>query len=104
MPIYDFKCSNCGVYELRASYETDIIPCNCGRTATRLSIYSVNHKIEGQSMPRPDDHAGTQEEMGKVLKKKGWGMDRSLEEMRKHRTYDQEGRMFIDTPNLPKEA
>lgn len=104
MPLYDFECNKCGVYEMRAHYEDDIVPCECGSTASRLSVYKINHKIEGQSLPRRDDHDGTREEMGKELKKRGYSFQRAIDEIGSNiRQSETSNLKELNTPALTKE-
>src|SRR3990167_6572869 len=100
MPFYDFKCPVCGTFEQRASFDTEVVPCECGRGSSRQSVYKINHKIAGRSLPSQDDGWSVQDELGKDMRKKGWNYDRAMTELRKNRTYDKEGNMSIDTTKI----
>ena len=41
MPLYDFECPDCGVFEAFARRDEDTLACACGETAVRLSVYRV---------------------------------------------------------------
>lgn len=108
MPLYEYRCE-CGLFETIAGREDYTIACpQCGNTADRNPVpSSVGIVVRGgpnQPMPPRTDAAAVNHEMHKELKKKGWNVDRTVEEMRKHRTTDAEGRPAINTAALPKEA
>lgn len=42
MPLYDFRCPVCGVFEALASRAETEVECACGQQATRLSVYRFN--------------------------------------------------------------
>lgn len=41
MPLYDFRCPDCGVFEMKAGRDEEKVECACGEQATRLSVYHV---------------------------------------------------------------
>ena len=109
MPRYDYCCRECGMFEAVAGYDDRTIACpRCQQTADRNPVpSSVGITIKGgpnQPMPPKGDTAAINGEMHKELKKKGWSVDRTVEEMRKNRTTDSRGRLAINTAALPKEA
>lgn len=50
MPLYDFSCTVCGVFEALASRGEMEVECACGQQATRLSVY--HFAIGGPPAPR----------------------------------------------------
>ena len=41
MPLFDFACPACGVFEALAKRDETEMECACGKQATRLSVYHV---------------------------------------------------------------
>ena len=41
MPLYDFRCPACGIFEAKARYSEEVIYCACGEPASRQSVYHV---------------------------------------------------------------
>lgn len=96
MPTYDFTCPKCGTFEQRASYDTEVVPCDCGRGASRESVYPITYKMGmGELPPRHEadeiDHLAKKE-----LNKKGWNYDRTMTEIRKNKKVDKDGNTYID--------
>ena len=42
MPLYDYRCPACGVFEMRGRIEDEEVECACGQQAARLSVYEIN--------------------------------------------------------------
>lgn len=42
MPIYDWKCEADHRFTKRAGYDTEVMFCDCGLTASRQSVYRIN--------------------------------------------------------------
>jgi putative FmdB family regulatory protein len=63
MPLYDFKCSECGtVFEENHSFETKKVGCKfCGgiaeRTALQISRFDYRIKGDNSASTRPKDGA-----------------------------------------------
>lgn len=49
MPIYDYSCEKCGVFERIAGINEARLPCDCGREASR--IISVSGQYCGNESP-----------------------------------------------------
>ena len=41
MPLYDYNCPACGVFEAFAHRDEETLECQCGSPAQRLSVYLV---------------------------------------------------------------
>ena len=41
MPLYDWECPDCGVFEMLTKRDEEEAECACGKHATRLSVYRV---------------------------------------------------------------
>ena len=41
MPLYDYSCPDHGVFEALGHRDEETLPCACGETAVRLSVYRV---------------------------------------------------------------
>ena len=109
MPLYDYCCPDCGMFEANAGREAGTTACpQCSNPAKRNPVpSSVGVVIRGgpnQPMPPKGDTVAINEEMHKEVKKRGWNVDRTVEEMRKNRTTDSRGKLAINTAALPKEA
>src|SRR3990167_2337563 len=104
MAIYNYVCSIHGAFERRAGYDDSYWPCACGLSSPRQTVYPLTYNIEGRSMPRRDDLASTQEEMGKELKKRGWSADRAIQELRDSKFEKEDGGSYIDTRKMSKTA
>lgn len=46
MPLYDFECQDCGVFEEFASISTDEITCACGRTAVKRFSFGSDFRAD----------------------------------------------------------
>lgn len=102
MPTYQYECPVDGLFERRAGYNDSEVSCECGRPAARKPFYAANSFVAGRSLPNPSDHLAVQDEWFKEVRRQGWSGERSMEALRANRRYDKEGRMFIETGNLPK--
>ena len=104
MAIYTYVCPVHGGFEQRAGYDDERWLCTCGLPSPRQAVYLPTFKIEGKSMPRRDDLASTQEEMGKELKRRNWSADRAIQELRDNRVERDDGGLAIDTRKMTKTA
>lgn len=110
MPLYDYRCPGCGVFEAVGGHAETTMRCACGAEATREAVYrqqGVVFKGGGftkSTLPPASDAHAVQEEWGKVVRKAGWTGERAIEELRKNRVYDKEGRMSVNLGAMPKEA
>ena len=76
-----------------------IDPCQ-----TTLNNSNPNFFVAGRSLPPEPDVKAVQQEWFGELKKKGWTGERAVEGLRKSVVEDKEGRKFIDTGKMPREA
>jgi putative FmdB family regulatory protein len=52
MPLYDYRCNEGHVTEVRAGYDVKTLPCpTCGREAHRIPVYRVQY-INGETVAK----------------------------------------------------
>jgi len=102
MPTYDYKCKECGTYELRAGLEDSVVVCKtCKGTAERVQVYRQNFVM---SPALPTTQVEAQGMLDKEMRKIGWTGDRAVEELRGAFQYDEEGRGELDVGKMSKTA
>ena len=104
MAVYDFTCQAGHEFTRRAGYTDEVALCVCGEPAHRAPFYRTDFVISGRSLPPEPDVKAVQQEWFGELKKKGWTGERAVEGLRKSVIEVKEGRRFIDTGKMPKEA
>lgn len=110
MPLYEYRCSACGAFDLLAGRDDYAIACpRCGDTADRNPVPSSTGGIiirggPNQPMPPRGDRAAINEEMHKEVRKRGWTTERTVEEMRKNMSIDERGKRSIDMTKMTQEA
>lgn len=111
MPYYDYTCPNCGTWEAYGHFEEAEKLCpKCENImAPREAVYqgqmvagSVG-RVEGDGpiIPPKENVAEVQGELHQDMRKLGYDDSHLLEDMRGSRSWDDQGRMFVDTGKLP---
>ena len=97
MPRYDYRCPNCGVFEMDGTRDERQVECACGFTATRLPFSGVPY-LKGETMPRQIPDPVYRQDAEQRQFEKSWGPEeRAIETMRAHLVEDKEGRKSVDT-------
>lgn len=104
MPLYEYACRGCGVFEQRAGYDDTSVKCACGLRAKRQAVYSQSVIFKGGGrvvLPPPGEEAGV---MQTELKKRGWDADRAITEIRENIVTDEKGARSIDLAGMTQTA
>lgn len=103
MPIYEYQCPQCGTRftQRQSGYTVSSVACSCGATAERQTAYRTSFVMGSGALPPADNPVEVQQAYFQEVRKAGWDEDRAITAMRKHRVYDDEGRMSIDLKALP---
>ena len=97
MPIYAYKCPNCGVFEMQAGRDDRQVECACGFTATRRPFSGLPY-LKGDTMPRQIPDPVYRQDAEQRQFEKSWGPEeRAIEMMRSNLIEDKEGRKSVDT-------
>lgn len=99
MPVYEYRCAQCGPFEKRAGYEDASCSCRCGGVANRAPYSgSVGVFVEGRVLPTsPAEQQNYQLNQARA---QGWDYDRSMSLIRKNVATDKEGRKHINTAGM----
>lgn len=96
MPLYDYKCVDCGVFEMYAGREERFVECACGQEAERLPFSGVPH-LKGETVATSiPDPVYRQAAQAKALHKTWGTAERSMEMLRKNVRTDAQGHKKID--------
>lgn len=107
MPLYDYRCPDCGVFEMYAGREEREVDCQCGQTATRRPFSGVPY-LKGETVPRQIPEEAYRNEAQKRQLNSTWGgAERSMEMLRSsYRTdeakskFEQTGFKQVDMKNM----
>lgn len=100
MPLYDYRCPACGVFERTGGLEEREVTCTCGQQATRLP-YSGLPQIKGETVAKSiPDPAYRTEAMKRELNQTWGDATKSKELIRAAVREDSEGNKYVDTPSI----
>ena len=96
MPRYDYRCPNCGIFEMDAGRDERQTEHVCGMTATRMPFSGAPY-LNGQTVARAIPDPVYRQEAEQRDFTNSWGTaERSMEMIRKNVVVDAEGRKSID--------
>lgn len=100
MPTYDFRCPDCGVFELRAGYSERSVYCDCGRAAERLPFSGIPY-LNGATVASAIPDPTYRQEAEKRDLNRSWGdASRSVEMLRKNVVEQKDGNKVINLAGM----
>lgn len=100
MPLYDYACPSCGVFEAYGHLDERFLECACGVLAERRPFSGVPN-LKGETVSRniPDPSYRTEAQKRELNQTWGDGT-KSMELLRKARREDGQGRVSVDTRGI----
>ena len=100
MPIYRYRCPDCGVFEMDGRRDEREAECACGSTATRLPFSGVPY-LRGETVSKNiPDPAYRFDAQAKEHRATGWDLDRAVRTLRTGIREDSEGRRYVDLKGI----
>ena len=100
MPVYVYKCLNCGVFEMQAGRDERYVECACGFSAERRPFSGIPY-LKGETMPLQIPEPAYRHEAQKRAHTQAWGgADRAVEMLRKNSYVDDMGEKVINQKGM----